>query len=329
MMTSAAIKANPRIVFLDAGTVDRGDIDWEPLRKLGELTLYPHTAPSETSSRLAGAEIVISNKVLLNAPRLNEATLLRLVAVSATGTNNVDIETARQRQIGVANVAGYGNQAVAQQVLAFILNWATQMHRWVAEPEKWSQSTTFTRLDYPLFELKGRTLGLIGAGRIGSEVGHMAEALGMKVVAWQREGGSPTALSNGWERLPLRALLETSDIVSLHCPLTPETRHLINRESLSWMKSEAFLVNTGRGDLIDESALADALSRNRLGGAGLDVLSQEPPPADHPLLRLRLPNLLITPHNAWTAQEARQRLMTEVTLNIEAFLQGKARNRVV
>ncbi len=317
---------SPTIVFLDASTLDRGDLDWNPLHKLGKVTLHPISTPTQIRERTATAEIVLTNKAVLDATVLANAPHLRMISVVATGTNNVDLVAAKKHNICVANVVGYGSASVAQHAMAFILNWATQMHRYVQEPKTWSKSPHFTRLDHPIIELAGKTLGLVGTGKIGSQLGRMAEAFGMKVLAWAREGA--TASKDTWPRLPLRELFQASDVVSLHCPLTDQTRHIINRESLAWMKSGSLLVNAGRGDLVDEAALIEALKSGKLAGAGLDVLSVEPPPPDHALLQYKHPNLMITPHSAWTTFEARARLLKESVANIEAFLKGESRNRV-
>lgn len=314
------------IVFLDAATLDRGDLSWDVLRRLGKVGLHRTSSPSEIPTRIAGAEVVLTNKAVLDSAVLEGAPRLRLVCVVATGTNNVDLDAARRKGIAVANVTGYGSASVAQHAMAFILNWATQMHRYLPERKEWSRSPFFTRLHHPVLELDGKPLGLVGTGKIGSRLGRMAEGFGMKVLAWARDGA--VGKSERWPRLPMRELFAASDVISLHCPLTPETRHVINRESLGWMKPGTFLVNAGRGDLVDEAALVAALQNGRLGGAGLDVLSVEPPAADHPLLQLEHPNLMITPHSAWTAIEARKRLLEESVANIEAFLQGIKRNRV-
>ncbi|MDD2711019.1 MAG: D-2-hydroxyacid dehydrogenase [Verrucomicrobiae bacterium] len=319
-------KKNPSLVLLDAATLDCGDLDWRSLERLGKLERHPVTSAAETAGRVREVDIVLSNKVVLDDAIMAGASRLRAIVVCATGVNDVDLAAAKRRGIVVMNVAGYGSDSVAQHAMAMILNWATQMHRYAAEPRRWCESPMYTRLDYPVFELAGKSLGLAGAGRIGGKVGTLAEAFGMEVRAWARDGGA--AGKGRWPRLALRELLAASDVVSLHCPLTPETRHLINRESLSWMKPGALLVNTGRGDLIDEPALKEALVSGRLGGAALDVLSVEPPLPDHLLLDPAIPNLLITPHSAWTAREARQRLLDEAAANIAAFLKGEDRNRV-
>lgn len=319
----------PVIVFLDAATLSRNDLDLEILNRLGRAVLHPTTTPAQTAERIRDADVVITNKAVLDSASLTQAARLRLIAVCATGTNNVDLAAARKQGIRVVNVTGYGTASVAQHALGFMLNWATQIHRYTAERQKWPVSPFFTRLDHPVRELAGRSLGLLGTGKIGSEVGRLAEALGMTVRCWARDGGPSTSQNPlRWPRLALQPLFESSDVISLHCPLTAATRHIINRQTLGWMKKGAFLVNTGRGDLVDEIALREALESGHLGGAGLDVLSVEPPPADHPLLKLDHPDLMITPHSAWTSYEARNRLLQETAANIAAFLKGEERNRV-
>jgi glycerate dehydrogenase len=316
----------PKIVILDASTLDRGDLDFSPLKKFGDLQAYPRSSESEIIERCRNAEIILTNKAKITPAVFASASSLKLIAVCATGTNNVDLESAKKHSVKVANVAGYGSISVAQHAFGFILNYATQIHRFAREPQLWPQSSIFTRLDYPIFEVHEKTLGIIGAGKIGTMLGKLAEAFGMKVQVSGRANQAPHA--EGWPRLPMQELFETSDVISLHCPLTPETKHIMNSKSFGWMKPGAFLVNTGRGDLIDEEALCEALKSGKLGGAGLDVLSTEPPPPNHPLIKLQHPNLMITPHTAWATYEARKRLLDEVVANIKAFLEGEERNLV-
>ena len=225
--------------------------------------------------------------------------------------------------------AGYSTASVAQHVFSLILNLVTQCHRYAAEKALWADSPIFTRLDFPVVELKGKTLGIAGFGAIGSEVAKIGRAFGMQVQALQRGASSGhSADDEAPKRVPLQEFFETSDVISLHNPLTPATEGMINAESLGWMRSGSFLINTGRGGLVDEAALLAALSSGHLGGAGLDVLSVEPPPADHPLLAANLPNLLITPHTAWSALESRRLLMDGVLANIRSFLAGESLNRL-
>lgn len=319
-----------KIAFLDTSTVTRGnDVDLHPLRCLGEWTAHEHTTPSQTGDRVRDTSVVISNKVVLGPEEIGAAgASLKLIAVAATGTNNVDLEAAKQAGVQVCNVSGYSTDSVAQHTLALILNLCTSMSRYVNEPAEWADSPIFTRLDYPVVELRGQTLGLVGAGHIGGRVGELAEAFGMSVQCLARNG-SRDRRHPRWPRPQRDVFFQTSDIVSLHCPLTSSTRRLINAETLSLMKQTALLINTGRGELVDEDALTEALRGGRIAGAGLDVLSEEPPRRDHPLLQLRHPRLLITPHSAWSSREARQRLVDGVAANIRTFLEtGTPRNPV-
>ena len=278
--------------------------------------------------RIADAEVVITNKVVLDAATIAASPSLRLIAIAATGTNNVDLATAKERGIQVGNVSGYSTDSVAQHVLTFILNLATNIHRSVADPQAWAQSPIFTRLDYPILQLKDLTLGLVGVGNIGSRVGEIAQSFGMKVQCYARSGGA-SGKHPEWPRISPEDFYASSDVISLHCPLTEATRQCINAETLRQMKPGAFLINTGRGELVDEMALLEALRSGHLGGAGIDVLSPEPPPADHPLLSASLPNLLITPHTAWSSRTARQTLIRGIEANIRAFLDtGETGNRV-
>lgn len=319
-----------KLVFLDAATMAcRDDIDLRQLERFGALVLHPLTGSGETCARLQGATIALTNKVVIGAAEMDAAAeTLRLIVVCATGTNNIDLEAARARGIAVCNVSGYSTASVAQHVFALLLNLVTHCHRYAAERARWPDSPMFTRLDYPVRELEGKLLGIAGLGAIGSRVAAIARAFGMRVQALQREGAAAVAAA-AIPRLPRRRFFESSDVISLHCPLSPQTERMINAESLAWMRPGALLINTGRGGLVDEAALLQALSSGHLGGAGLDVLSAEPPPPDHPLLAAALPNLLITPHSAWSAREARSRLLDDVCANIDAFLSSQSLNRLV
>jgi glycerate dehydrogenase len=319
-----------QLVFLDAATMAcNGDIDLRVLEEFGSLTEYAITAPDETAQRLVGATIALTNKVVIGASEMDAAgASLKLIVVCATGTNNIDIKAASERGIGVCNVSGYSTAGVAQHVFALLLNLVTHCHRYVIEPEKWADSPIFTRMDFPVMELTGKMLGIAGYGAIGRKVAEIGRALGMNVQALQRSSNASSD-STDIARVPLKEFFESSDVISLHCPLSPETEKMINAESLGWMRPGGFLINTGRGGLVDESALLEALTDGQLGGAGLDVLSVEPPPADHPLLTTRLPNLLITPHTAWSAVESRHLLVDGVMANIRSFLAGGSANRLV
>ncbi len=318
-----------RLVFLDAATF--GDVSFERFTAQWDCAIHNHSAPTEVAERLRGYQGVIINKVVLDRAILDSPAAgdLKLIAVAATGTDNVDLEAARAHCIRVCNVPGYAAQSVAQFTMALILELATRAGRYgeLVRAGAWQKSPIFTLLDFPSVELRGKTLGIVGYGSIGRAVAEMARGFGMELLLSARPGSSgPTPKG----RLPLNDLLTRADIVTLHCPLTAQTKNLIDNRALALMKSTAFLVNTARGGLVDESALIVSLRERRLAGAALDVLSQEPPSVDHPTLMAarELNNLLVTPHCAWTAREARQRLLDEVAENILAFTKGQERNLV-
>ncbi len=318
----------PHITVLDAITLDRqGDIDFAPLAQIGSVTFHMTTAPAEIPERVAGSDILLVNKVVLGPAEFDAAPNLKLLCVCATGVNNIDLAAARERGITVCNVSGYSTPSVAQHTLTLLLNLATSIHRYASEATVWPGSRFFCRLDHPVIELAGKTLGIAGAGTIGTAVGKVAQALGMRIQVLGRDGHMETT-AEGWQRKQHAEFFATSHAVTLHCPLTPDTRHLINEQTLALMPKGAFLINTGRGDLIDEGALKKSLLDHQLGGAALDVLTKEPPPADHPLLDPAIPNLLITPHSAWAATESRRRLLAGVAANIRAFLAGTPTNAV-
>ncbi len=283
-------------------------------------------SPEELDTLLDDVDVVVSNKVVLNEQHLSKAKRLKLVCIAATGTNNVDIAAATNNNIVVANVHGYATASVAQHMFGLLLTLTTRLNDYTAAVKRgeWSKSRFFCLLDYPVRELAGKTLGIVGFGHNGQAVAKVAEAFGMKVLLAKRNEQDQRP-----GRIALAELLPLVDVLSLHCPLTEETRRLIGEQELALMKKDAVLINTARGGLVDESALLDALQNQRIGGAGLDVLQQEPPPADHPLLSAELSNLVITPHTAWISHESRQRLINEIALNIEAFTTGQVRNRVV
>ncbi|MCL4105655.1 UNVERIFIED_CONTAM: hypothetical protein GTU68_023722, partial [Idotea baltica] len=314
-----------KIVFLDRDTTDANDIDFSEIEALGEFVTYPITSTDQVAERIADATIVMTNKVVINGEAMDAAPNLKLIQVVATGVNNVDLEAAKSRGIAVCNVSGYSTQGVVQHTFTLILNLMTNVHQFAAEPEKWAASPHFTRLDFPVSELAGKTLGIAGLGSIGGAVADVAEAFGMRVIGLGREGATS---SGSRDRLEKSAFFSEADVISLHCPLTDDTHHLINSETLSQMKSSAFLINTGRGDLVNEPDLLAALKSGEIAGAGLDVVSVEPPAADHPLLE-RLPNLLVTPHTAWSSIESRVRLIDGVASNLRAFSNGEQENRVV
>ena len=319
----------PKIVFLDAATF--GDVSLERFSEIGDCKIYQVTKPNETIGRLAGQEIVVTNKAAIDAAALGapESQNLSLIAVAATGTDIIDQVAAQKRGVRVCNVPGYAAQSVAQFTMALILELATHAGRYAGDVKAgmWQKSPVFSLLTHPSTELSGRTLAIIGYGNIGREVARMARAFGMEVLLAARPGAAePSAL----DRVPLEQLLPQADIVSLHCALTPQTKNLIDDETLRLMKPSAFLINTARGGLIDEAALIQALSERRLAAAALDVISEEPPAADHPIIvaARALDNLLVTPHTAWSARQARKRLLSTVAENISAFLAGRDRNLV-
>ena len=317
-----------RGVILDVDSLGPQDLDLAPLlATLPTWQCHALTSPAQTAARVADADIVITNKVVLDESLLAQAPGLRLICVAATGTNNIDVAAAHRRGIGVTNVAGYGVGSVAQHTLTLMLSLATQVPRYAAAVTRgdWSRSPFFCLLDYPIVELAGKTLGIVGYGAIGQAVASLARALDIEVLVSARPG--TTNPSPG--RVPFAEVLARADILSLHCPLTATTAELINAATLSQMKPGAFLINTARGGLVDESALVAALRGGQLAGAALDSISVEPPPADHPLLATDIPNLLLTPHCAWGSQAARQRLVGELVKIIEAFKQGTARNPVL
>jgi glycerate dehydrogenase len=316
-----------RAVFLDYDTVSNGDLDTAPLMGvMPELILHGDTDESEIAGRLADAEIVILNKFPLSRTHLEAATRLKLIGLAATGTDNVDLAAARDLGIGVCNVRGYCSQSVMQLVWSMILSLTQHVHEYsrLAKDGSWVRSETFTGLSIPIRELSGRTLGIVGWGELGRATAKPAEAFGMQVIVANRAGGPPEP-----GRVDLHRLLATSDVVSLHCPLTPSTRQMIGARELAAMKPGAILINTARGGLIDSGALAAALKSGHLGGAGIDVLPQEPPVDGDPLLDPDIPNLLLTPHVAWAAREARQRCIDETAANVQNFLTGGRRCRVV
>jgi glycerate dehydrogenase len=318
-----------RVVVLDGYTLNPGDLSWAGLKALGECSIYEHSSPGEVAPRLRDAEVAITNKTVIDRPIIEQTPGLRYIGVTATGFNIVDVEAARSRNIVVTNVPAYGTRSVAQMTWALLLELANHVghHAETVREGRWTASRDFCYWDYPLVELSGKNFGVIGYGRIGQEAAKIARAFGMDVLALKRSGKAGVSAENGEVRfLSLDELLAQSDVVSLHCPLTPETRGLINRERLDLMKRSAFLLNTSRGPLIVEQDLADALQQERIAGAGLDVLAVEPPVHSNPLLKA--PNCLVTPHISWATREARQRLMNMTVENLKGWLAGKAQNVV-
>lgn len=315
-----------RAVFLDHASLDPGDLDLAPLREaFDSLELHPASEPEQVASRLAGAQVAIANKVRLDASVFAACPELRLVLVAATGTNNVDLAAAAAHGVTVCNCQGYGTPSVAQHTLMLLLALATRLedYRQAVREGRWQRAPQFCLLDFPIVELDGKVLGLLGHGELGGAVARLAEAFGMRVLLGQLPGRPPRP-----DRLPLDELLPQVDALTLHCPLTQQTRHLIDARRLALMKPGALLVNTARGGLVDEQALADALRAGHLGGAATDVLSQEPPKDGNPLLAADVPRLIVTPHSAWGSREARQRIVVQLAENAAAFLAGAPR-RVV
>ncbi len=313
-------------VFLDLASLHASDLDLSGLRGLlDDWREYPATRAEHRLQHIGGAEVVVTNKVVLDAGVLRAASRLRLVCLTATGTNNVDLEAAAGRGITVCNVRAYATDSVAQHVMALILAHHTRLLQYDAAVKRgdWSRSSQFCLLDYPVRELSGMTLGVVGYGELGRAVARLAGAFGMRVRVAQRPGGPARA-----DRVPLDTLLREVDVLSLHVPLADNTRGLIDARRLALMQPHALLVNTARGAVVDNAALAEALRAGRLGGAALDVLDQEPPPLDHPLLAPDLPNLILTPHTAWAGRQARQNVVDQTVANIRAWLAGRPRNRV-
>ena len=314
------------IVVLDGHTLNPGDLDWRGLEALGPCTVYDRTPPAEVAARAADAAAVLTNKTVLDAAAIAALPHLKYIGVLATGYNVVDGAAARQRGIPVTNVPAYGTRSVAQMAMAHVLNLALGVghHAHTVRQGQWAASPDFCYWTQPLVELAGLTMGIIGFGAIGRAVADLALALGMKVLT--ADLVQPASLPAGVTWSTVDEIFSAADVVSLHCPLTDETRGLVSAARLSRMKPTAFLINTSRGPLVDEAALAAALRAGRLAGAGLDVLSVEPPPADHPLVGL--PNCHITPHIAWATRAARQRLMATAVENLRAFIAGKPQNVV-
>lgn len=314
-----------KIVVLDGHTLNPGDLSWSQLQALGEVTIHPRTSPDQVVCRATGAQALLTNKVVLGARELDSLPSLRYIGVLATGYNVVDTVAAKAHKVVVTNVPAYSTASVAQMVFSHILNLAQRVgaHSNSVIQGRWTSSPDFCFWDSPQVELAGKTLGIVGLGRIGETTARIGQAFGMRVIAHVR---TPRSLPAGIAPVGLEELFRTSDVLSLHCPLTAETQGLINRERLAWMKPSAFLINTGRGGLIHEVDLAEALRTGRIAGAGLDVLSTEPPNPDNPLLTA--PNCFITPHIAWATQEARSRLMSTAVSNLVAFQNGNPVNIV-
>lgn len=309
-----------RAAFLDYSSLDLGDLDPQPLKACFQhLELYPATAPEQVVERLQGLEVAIVNKVVLDATTLQACPSLKLILLAATGTNNVDLAAARAQGISVSNCQGYGTPSVAQHTLMLLLALATRLpdYQQAIAQGQWQRSKQFCLLDFPIVELEGKTLGLLGHGELGSAVARLAEAFGMRVLLGQLPGRPARP-----DRVALEQLLPQVDALTLHCPLNEHTRHMIGAAQLELMKPGAFIVNTARGGIIDEQALAAALRAGHLGGAATDVLTVEPPVDGNPLLAADIPRLIVTPHSAWGSREARQRIIGQLADNAQGFFTG-------
>ena len=315
-----------QIVLLDGYASNPGDLTWEPLKAMGEVTVYDRTQPSEVVERAHDAEIIVTNKVTLTRQTLEQLPNLRLICVLATGYNTIDTLAARDLGITVCNVPAYSTDSVAQMVFALILNMTNRVAHYARQTRegRWSAAPDFCYWDLPVSELAGKTLGIVGLGHIGAKVASIAREFGMDVFAFTSKNSID--LPDYIQKTTLEGLFGVSDILTLHCPLTPDTHELINARTLARMKRGALLVNTGRGPLVNEADVAEALASGQLGGYGADVMCSEPPAADNPLFAQ--PNAFITPHIAWASVEARQRLLNATFANIRAFQDGHPQNVV-
>lgn len=315
-----------KIVVLDGYGVNPGDLSWGKLEELGELTVYERTAPEDVLTRTEDAEIVLTNKVVLSADVLCKLPKLKYIGVLATGYNVVDTEAARAQGVAVTNIPAYSTDSVVQMTFAHILNITNRVAHYARENRegKWARSKDFCYWDTPLLELSGLTLGVVGLGNIGMKVARVARTLGMEVYAATSKSSS--SLPEGIQKTTFKGLLGVCDILTLHCPLTPDTRELVNAKTLGMMKRGAVVINTGRGPLVNENDVAEALRSGQLAAYGADVMCQEPPREDNPLLAE--PNAFITPHVAWATIDARRRLMKIAADNIKAFVEGKPVNVV-
>ena len=315
-----------KAVFLDYESLDKQDLDFSQLRAaFDDLILYPSTTAEQVLARIQDVDVVISNKVIVNAEAMEQCKNLKLILISATGTNNIDLDFARSKGIVVCNCQGYGTSAVAQHTLTLMLALATSLlkYEYAVKQGEWNKSPIFCLLDFPIVELSGKTLGIIGYGELGQAVAKLAEAFGMKILVASL-ANRPTHK----DRTPFAELLAQVDFLSLHCPLTEETRDLIDAQAFDKMKNSAFLINCARGGIVNEQALADALRQGKIAGAATDVLSVEPPTQGNVLLAQDIPNLIITPHSAWGSVDARQRIVNQMLENVEAFKQRKAIRQV-
>ena len=317
-----------KIVILDAFTSNPGDLSWDAIEELGELTVYERTTPEEVLERCTGSEVIFTNKVILNSEIIEQLPELKYIGVLATGTNVVDLNFAKERGICVTNIPGYSTDSVVQHILALMLHFSSKVsvHNDAVQQGDWVNSIDFSFTLGTLNELSGKTLGIIGLGTIGRKLARVADAMGMKIVAAHQSSMDRLELPYEVEWLPVDEVFALADFLSLNCPLTPETEKVVNAEHLKKMKSSAIVINTGRGPLVDEQALAEALNNGTIAGAGLDVLSTEPPAGDNPLLSAK--NCVITPHIAWASREARARLIAIAADNLTSFMAKKPKNTV-
>lgn len=313
-----------KIVVTDGFALNPGDLSWQPVREYGDVTIYERTLPDEVYNRCRGAEIILTNKTVITKDIIQKLLHVKLISVLATGYNVIDTEAARNKGIIVCNVPAYGTASVAQHTLALILMFSNHaaLHAQSVAQGEWQQSPDWSYSKKPLMELANKTLGIVGLGNIGEQTARIAGAFGMRVIYYNRHDKH----TNIAEYKDLKSLFRESDFISLHCPLTEGNNQFVNASLLKIMKPSAFLINTARGQLINESDLTDALNNNKIAGAALDVLSKEPPDGNNPLLRAR--NCMITPHNAWMTKEARQRIIDITATNIKSFLSGAAVNVV-
>ena len=317
-----------RITVLDGYTSNPGDLSWDAFEELGEITVHERTKPEEVVSRCLGCEVVFTNKVVMDAGIIDQLPDLKYIGVLATGTNVIDLEHAGKKGVCVTNIPGYGTDSVVQHILAFILHFSSKVsiHDEAVHQGDWVNSKDFSFTLGTLNELSGSTLGIIGLGTIGRKLAKVADAMGMKIIAAHQSSMDRLELPFEVEWLPVDEVFARSDFLSLNCPLTADTENLVNAERLQKMKSSAVLINTGRGPLVDEQALADGLNEGTIAGAGLDVLSTEPPATDNPLLTAK--NCVITPHVAWASLQARKRLLVIAAENLSAYLRAEPKNRV-
>lgn len=313
-----------KIVVLDGYAANPGDISWEPMQQLGECVIYDRTSPAELMERAAGADVLLTNKVVLSAETMKNLPQLKYIGVLATGYNIVDVKAAAEQGIVVTNIPAYSTYSVAQMVFAHLLNITQHVaqHAEAVRQGRWSSNPDFCFWDYPLIELMGLKIGIVGLGNTGMATARIALAMGMEVHAFTSK--SQESLPEGIIKSELEDLFRECDVVSLHCPLTETTKHLVNAERLSLMKPTAIVINTGRGPLVNDQDVADALNEGRIYAFGADVMTQEPPKADNPLLSAK--NCFLTPHVAWATTAARIRLMDIAVANVKAFQEGKPQN---